>query len=104
LYEYLSEEQIDHAAEALLELVGLLLRRIEEETSMERSQQLLVVLMHLHLLHKYLKKWHGVTSLLPKEQYIYTLLYELDEQISEKITYGYKKAIKSPEECVSYAK
>ena len=68
---------MSHAAEAMMELVPILLRKIEEETSQIESQQLLFILLHMHLIYKNIKKYYGITTQIPKEQHIYTLLYEL---------------------------
>ena len=68
---------MSHAAEAMMELVQILLRKIEEETSQIESQQLLLILLHMHLIYKNIKKYYGITTQIPKEQHIYTLLYEL---------------------------
>lgn len=77
IYEYISDQQMSHAAEAMMELVPILLRKIEEETSQIESQQLLFILLHMHLIYKNIKKYYGITTQIPKEQHIYTLLYEL---------------------------
>jgi len=66
IYEYFSDEQVEHGCEAVLELVQHLLKWLENETSQSQSQQLLVVLLHMHLIIKYMKKYRGIRSQLPR--------------------------------------
>ena len=72
---------------------------------MKVQEELLVMLLHMQLSFKCLKRNIESTVVLGQENQIYTVLYDLDQKISEDITYNYKRYIsKGKSKCVQYVK
>ena len=97
----------DQTLSVIVELISHILKciRHQEENKMKVQEELLVMLLHMQLSFKCLKKNIESTVVLGQENQIYTVLYDLDQKTSEDITYNYKRYIsKGKSKCVQYVK